>query len=168
MYIDSTASSSSFSGVRITYVNAYSNNFEGIETYAANNTWQVHSNIYVSYCNASDNLGLPGQQGNGIVLGSVINSLVEFCFASNNNALGNSGVGIWSWYSKGVTIQHCESCYNHTSGGTDGDGFDIDIGGSDCAVQYCYSHDNDAAGFPFYQAAYAGASSPVFSNNVVR
>jgi hypothetical protein len=154
--------------VRITYVNAYSNNFDGIEAYAANNAWQVHSNIYVGYCNASDNQGLPGQQGNGIVLGSVINSLVEFCFASNNNTLGDGGVGIWSWYSKGVTIQSCESCYNHTSGGTDGDGFDIDIGDEDCVVQYCYSHDNDAAGYPFYQAAYAGSSSPVFSNNVVR
>jgi len=168
VYIDSTVNSSRFSDVRITYVNAYSNNLAGIETAAP--TWNVHSNIYVGYCNASSNPGLSsGTPGNGIELGSVINSLIEFCVASNNNTLGSGGVGIWCWYANNVTIQNCDSHHNHaTTGGSDGDGFDIDIGCANCLIQHCYSHDNDGAAFPFYHGAYAGSSSPGFSNNVVR
>jgi hypothetical protein len=72
-------------------------------------------------------------------------------------------VGIWTYDSDGVVIQHNVSHHNRSTG-TDGGGFDLDGGAVNALVQYNYSHDNHGAGYLICQ--YEGA--PPFRNNVVR
>lgn len=72
-------------------------------------------------------------------------------------------MGIWTYDSKRITIQYCES-YANKSAGADGGGFDLDGGVTDSVIQYCYSHDNHGAGYLL--ACYADA--PPLSNNVIR
>lgn len=102
--------------------------------------------------------------GDGIVFGSVSGGIIERSLAHDNGALGFGGIGIWTYDSTSVTIQDNESYNNHTSGGTDGGGFDLDGGTSNSVLQYNYSHGNDGAGLGLYQ--YSGA--PAWSGNTVR
>jgi hypothetical protein len=62
-----------------------------------------------------------------------------------------------------VVIQYCEAYNNHAIN-CDGGGFDLDGGCQNCIIQYCYSHDNDGAGYLLCQ--YNGARA--FTGNIVR
>lgn len=110
--------------------------------------------------------GMTHPTGSGVVLGRVDTGLIERCVAYNNGAdnTHTSGpVGIWTYDSKRITIQYCES-YANKSAGADGGGFDLDGGVTDSVIQYCYSHDNHGAGYLL--ACYADA--PPLANNVIR
>lgn len=120
-----------------------------------------HSDVYIGYCKCYNNLGridyLDNWSGSGILLGSVVNGLVEYCESYNNgkeNGSTSAGpVGIFLGDSKYVTIQHCSS--HHNLGGLsrrDGGGFDLDQGSYGCVIQYCESYENDGAGYGLYQA----------------
>lgn len=91
-------------------------------------------------------------KGSGIVLSQIDYSTIERCVAYNtgtlNSACGGPG-GIWVWAADHITIQNCESHHNSSgsSTGCDGLGFDLDGGVTNSVVQYCYSHDNDGAGY---------------------
>lgn len=91
-------------------------------------------------------------KGSGIVLSQIDSSLIERCVAYNtgtaNSACGGPG-GIWVWAANAITIEYCESHHNSsgTSTGCDGLGFDLDGGVTNSIIQYCYSHDNDGAGY---------------------
>lgn len=91
-------------------------------------------------------------KGSGIVLSQIDWSTIEKCVAYNtgtlNSACGGPG-GIWVWSADHITIQFCESHHNSSgsSTGCDGLGFDLDGGVTNSLVQYCYSHDNDGAGY---------------------
>ncbi len=91
-------------------------------------------------------------KGSGIVLSQIDSSLIERCVAYNtgtaNSACGGPG-GIWVWAANRITIQFCESHHNSSGTGTgcDGLGFDLDGGVTNSIIQYCYSHDNDGAGY---------------------
>ncbi|MGC3974336.1 MAG: hypothetical protein QM771_08160 [Nitrospira sp.] len=69
--------------------------------------------------------------GSGIILGNVDSGVIEWSKAYENGRLGNAGVGIWTYDSTKVAIQHNESFANHTSGDADGGGFDLDGGVTD-------------------------------------
>ena len=84
--------------------------------------------------------------GDGIVIGLTVNGLIEYCTAYNNGALRDARVGLWTWESKNVTIQFCESYGNVTPGEHDGSGFDLDMGAIDCVLQYNWYHDNEGEG----------------------
>ena len=132
----------------------------------------VHANVRVTHCRAYDNPGDPnyhrGHSGSGIVLYQVDGGLIDRCQAWNNGAANGSGtggpVGLWTCASRHVTIQHCESFGNRTTG-ADGGGFDIDGGCQDCVLQYNYSHDNDGPGLMVYTYPY---ECRLDSGNVVR
>ena len=132
----------------------------------------AHEDVQVSECRAFDNTGDPkyhkNHSGSGIVLYEVDGGVIDRCAAWNNGSLNGSGgggpVGLWTCASRHVTIQHCESFGNRTTG-ADGGGFDIDGGSEDCVLQWNYSHDNDGPGLMVYTYAYASHTD---RGNVVR
>ena len=126
-----------------------------------NTTVYAHADVRVSHCQAFDNTGDPSyyknHSGSGVVLYQIDGGLMDHCTAWNNGGLcpsSGGGVGLWTCASRRVTIEHCESFGNRTSGG-DGGGFDIDGGSVDCVLQYNYSHDNDGPGLMVYTYPYA-------------
>jgi hypothetical protein len=126
-------------------------------------------NLVVRDCRFSYNLGDPyssKNSGNGFSAGSIWDGLFERCLTHDNGGLGNATagpVGIMVYDSRRVTIQFCES-YRNQAKYQDGDGFDLDLGASDCVIQYCYSHDNYGAGLLLS----TDGQLTLWSNNVVR
>jgi parallel beta helix pectate lyase-like protein len=108
--------------------------------------------------------GWPTNSGSGIILGGVHTGRIEWSAAHDNGWMGTGSVGIWTYDSRHIVIEHNESFNNRTAGTTDGGGFDLDGGVTESVMQYNFSHDNDGAGFGLYQ--YAGAAP--WSGNVVR
>ncbi|MDZ7346550.1 MAG: right-handed parallel beta-helix repeat-containing protein, partial [candidate division KSB1 bacterium] len=153
-----------FEKVRIENCVAYDNVYYGIYVSApwsqyAELTDYGNADVVIRDCAAYDNPGDPtfteNHSGSGIMLDDTAGGLIEYCVAYRNGALnaGRNGgpVGIWTHASTRVTIQYCESFSNRTGGAADGGGFDLDGGVSRSVIQYCYSHDNDGAGFLIWE-----------------
>jgi hypothetical protein len=103
---------------------------------------QANSNITVS------NGTISGCGGSGCYFGNVSVGLCQNVVASGNGAASTSGpVGLWTYESNSVVIRFCESYGTLSANTTDGDGFDIDGGCTNCVIEYCYSHGNVGAGF---------------------
>jgi hypothetical protein len=169
-------SKSGFSDVQITDCIAHDNGDAGISSYgyfAASATAYAHANIVVKDCTAHTNRGIVNKgnnSGSGIVLSDVDGGSIERCIAYDNGDLcnfsGGGPVGIWLWDARGMTLQFNESYNNKTgSASTDGGGFDLDGGVTNCIVQYNYAHGNTGSGYLLYQ--FSGAR-PALSGNVVR
>lgn len=137
--------------VRVTGVTAHGNARTGIIVYAQ--VPNVHEDVYVGYSRAYDNPGIPAatsNTGNGIVLGGVNGGQIERSLAWANGRLSQSSggpVGIWTYDSARIVIQHNESFDNRTGGRADGGGFDLDQNVTYSLVQYNYSHGNDGSGY---------------------
>ena len=161
--IGSWNGSSGFSDVRVTDSRAYDNALGGFSTYAQ--LPYTHRNVYFGHLIASDNPGVASAQtntGSGITLGGVTGGVIERSIAYNNGALCTAPegpVGIWTYDSDSVVIQHNESYNNRTNGAADGGGFDLDQNTRNSIVQYNYSHGNAGAG-------YLMAHAPDNSNHV--
>lgn len=127
----------------------------GASVYGNYNDKATHSNVTFQYCNAHDNYGdssfMESHSGNGIVLGSIRNGLITHCRAWENGKWCRSPIagpaGLWFWNSDSCAIEYSESHHNRRAGGVDGDGFDLDIRTTNSVIRYCYSHDNEGAGF---------------------
>ena len=147
---------SGFSDVRVTNSRVHHNGRSGLFTYAQ--LPNVHQQVYIGHVRAYENPGTPGASsntGSGIVLASVSGGTIERSVAHDNGRLCDSvggPVGIWTYDSTRVTIQHNESYRNRTGAYWDGGGFDLDQNVSDSIVQYNYSHDNDGAGYLLAQS----------------
>jgi len=132
-----------------------------------------HKEVSVLECVARDNPGDPtyleNHSGNGILIGSVDGGCIERCVAYRNGELcfNRSGgpVGIWTYASRGVVIRLCASCDNRTGNAPDGGGFDLDGGCQQCTIEYCYSSNNDGAGYLLYD--YVG-SPMAWKDNVLQ
>jgi hypothetical protein len=154
-------SRSGYSNIVIKNSKLHDNGSEGIAfagNYLTIDTTYNHHNIKI-FNNTTYKNG-----GSGIILGQCDSALVDKCVAYDNGAKVKNQVGIWTWDSKGIVIQRCESYNNHSGGGTDGDGFDIDGGVRNSVMQYNYSHDNEGAGYLVWQYDFARRQS----NNIVR
>lgn len=158
---------SGFRDVRIAFVTVWGNGRDGIMTYGP--AAGTHVNVYVGYSKAFSNPGIDSADstGNGIVIGGADGAVVERCVAYGNGggAIGPHGpIGIWSYYSNDVTIQHNESYGNRTGGWADGGGFALDVGVTNSRLQYNYSHGNAGSGFLL-----AGGPDPAdHGGNIVR
>jgi hypothetical protein len=162
--------------IEIKNVFAHDNGFAGINftgTTIYNKTDFDNENIYLGYCRADNNPGDPtvtdNHSGNGILLSSAKNCVIEYCEASNNGWdmpwTGNGPVGIWIWDCNNVIIQHCISHDNKTNPvAKDGGGFDLDGGVSESIIQYCVSYNNQGAGYGLFEF---GAGKP-WENNIIR
>lgn len=149
--IGSWHTTSGFRDVRITRAWTHHNTRTGILVYGQYPL--AHQDVYVGYSQAFDNAGDPTSTvntGSGIVLGGVDGGTIEWSTAYRNgvsNRAVGGPVGIWTYDSARILIQHNESHSNRTSSTADGGGFDLDQNVSDSIVQYNYSHDNDGAGY---------------------
>lgn len=116
------------------------------------------SKLIIRDCKTNNNPGDPREKslhsGNGILLTSTVDSLVEFCEAAGNGAnmgaTAGGPVGIWAASSSRITIQHCISHDNKSPIIYDGGGFDLDQNTRDCIIQYNYSYRNHGAGYLVY------------------
>jgi hypothetical protein len=168
------------SDIRITNSRAYENGFCGINAESGEkeygsdgSSYKTLKRLYIGYCVADNNPGCPAirnnHSGNGILIGGVTNGLIEYCEAFNNGwdmpRDGNGPVGIWTYMSDSIIIQHCYAHHNKTSiRGKDGGGFDFDGGVRYSVMQYNLSAFNEGAGYGIFQ--YAGASR--WTDNIVR
>lgn len=149
--IGSWNGASGFSDVQVTNAWAHDNARGGFSTYAQ--LPYTHRNVYFGHLTASDNPGVPAattNTGSGITLGGVTGGVIERSLAYNNGALCTAPegpVGIWTYDSDSVVIQHNESYNNSTGGAADGGGFDLDQNTRHSIVQYNYSHGNAGAGY---------------------
>jgi hypothetical protein len=158
-----------YTNVSITHSNLHSDADNGIffqGNFSQTSTKYSFSNVTVSYDNAYDifHAADGDDTEDGIQLSDVNGGLVSYCTAHDNGLSGNGEVGIWAWDSNAVTIEYCQSYRNHTAGPSDGDGFDLDGGDTNCILQYNSSYDNDGAGYAFFQFLYARP----YYNNIIR
>ncbi len=156
--------------IAVNNVHAYENGAAGISVEGTYAKKESNQNIYIGYCIAENNPGDPtnvtNHSGNGIVVGNCRKVLIEYCTATNNGwdmpRIGNGPVGIWAYEADSVIIQHCLSYRNKTSaGGADGGGFDLDGGVTNSIIQYCFSYENQGAGYSIFQYLYA---TPWYNN----
>ena len=154
-------------------VDAHENGFAGIYVSGIYGKKNTAKNIIIRNCKAENNPGDPtnltNHSGNGILVGSCSNVLIEYCTATNNGwdmpRKGNGPVGIWAYEADSVLIQYCIAYRNKTSeGSADGGGYDFDGGVTNSTIQYCLSYENEGAAFGLFQ--YAGASH--WYNNTIR
>src|SRR5678815_626384 len=99
----------------------------------------IRDSVYIGQTHAYSNSGIPTEtpsSGSGIILGGVASGTIEWSVAHDNGWRGNAGVGIWSYASSNILIQHCQSFRNRTAGQVDGGGFDLDGGMTDSIMQY--------------------------------
>lgn len=159
--------------IEITRVYAADNGFCGILAESGEKEYgddgskfKTLRNVRIAYSVAENNPGCPlikdNHSGNGILLGGVVNGVVEHCEAMNNGwdmpREGNGPVGIWAYMSDSVTIQYCYSHHNKTSPkGKDGGGFDFDGGMTNSVMRYNIAAFNEGAGYGIFQ--YAGATT---------
>lgn len=166
--VGAAGAATGYRDIRITGVAAHHNARGGIFTYAA--TPNTHRDVYVGYSAAHSNSGIAGATtptGNGILLGGVNGGTIERSVAYGNGWLNNYSagpVGIWTYDSRSIVIQHNESHHNRTGNTKDGGGFGLDQNTSYSVLQYNYSHDNDGAGYLL--AMRYGTSA--HTNNVIR
>lgn len=165
--------------IRITNAYAHDNGSCGINVSPASgrrneqDLFSTARNIYIGFCVAENNPGCPAiknnHSGNGILMGGIVNGLIEYCEAMDNGwdmpRDGNGPVGIWAYMCDSLVIQCCYSHHNKTSlNGKDGGGFDFDGGMSNSVMQYNLSAFNEGTGYGIFQ--YNGAKE--WSNNILR
>ncbi|MDP9417970.1 MAG: right-handed parallel beta-helix repeat-containing protein [Actinomycetota bacterium] len=166
--------SAGFSDVVVSRSALHDNMASGLLTYGppfvAAAPAYAHERVRVYRVAAYRNLGDPEElrqnTGSGIVLGSVRSGSVTWSRAHSNGAKSRAPegpVGIWTYDSDGVVIQHNLAHGNRTSG-ADGGGFDLDQNVSRSVLQYNLSYDNDGPGYLLYTARDNGAHR----GNVVR
>ena len=152
----------------------HANGDMGIFVWAGDETQAVrHTNVTIIDCTSHSNPGLTtasNNSGSGICLSRTDGGVIRYCLAydngnSNNPNVDEAGVGIWTYGSNNVVIEHCESHSNKTNSARDGGGFDIDEACTNCVIQYCYSHDNDGPGFMLWQQP---GGDGVWNNNTIR
>ncbi len=163
-----SANNAVISDVRVTNASVHDNKYDGMLTYSQSSP--TITNVYVGHSRFYNNTGVPGlnkNSGSGLIMGGVDGGVLEYSTAYNNGSLADANegpVGLWAYQAKNLIFQFNESYGNKTGGPADGGGFDFDGGVSNSIMQYNYAHDNDGAGYGFYQYSPAGP----WTNNIIR
>ncbi len=159
-----------FAGVRISDSVVHGNLASGISSYGPPFDPRApaypHARIVITGVRAYGNLGDPratGNTGNGIVLGGVAGGRIAWSTAYGNGGRGRSvtegPVGIWTYDSTGIVIEHDLSYGNHSPNAHDGGGFGLDQNTSRCVLQYDLSYGNWGPGFLIYTGRRNGADT---------
>lgn len=165
-----------FKNILIDKCTAHDNMYYGIYVSAS---WKTSSKDYgnedvairdcITYNNLGDSTYTANHSGSGILVDDTKKALVEYCVSYNNGTLNVGATGgpcaIWAHSSHSVLIQYCEAYANKTNGAADGGGFDLDGGVTNSIIQYCYSHDNEGAGYLMWNYE---AAPHILSNNTIR
>lgn len=173
--IGSARAGTGFRDVRIADSVVHDNRDAGLTVYGppfdAATPAFAHEAVTVSgvtaHGNAGDAANLTRNTGNGIVLGSVRNGTVTRSVAHDNGGAGGAGegpVGIWTYDSTGVVIEHSLSYRNRTAKLTDGGGFGLDQNTADSVLQYNLSYDNHGPGY----LVYTGQDNDAHTGSTVR
>ena len=167
--IGSWATGTGIDGLLVDGCSMHDNKNYGMWSYGK--TVTDHANFIIRRSIAYGNVGdgaAASHTGSGICINGVTNCLIEKCAAYNNGNPGGGGIGIWFYGVSNGTIQYCEAYENKAPIISDGGGFDLDGGVADSRIQYCYSHDNDGAGYLLWQYSGATVDYQAHTNNVVR
>ncbi|UYQ60140.1 right-handed parallel beta-helix repeat-containing protein [Streptomyces peucetius] len=176
--IGSASRSTGFHEVRITDSVLRNNKDIGLLTYGPATledapTGYAHEDVVVSGVEAHHNAGDPHADdrhtGNGIVFGSVRGGRIQDSSAHDNGSrasteAGEGPIGIWSYDSTGLLMEHNRSYRNHTGSRVDGAGFGLDSNVSHSTVQYNLAFGNDGPGFH----AYTSKKNDAHNGNVFR
>ncbi len=129
--------------------------------------------VHITHCLSYGNTGIattPNWSGSGIFVGETDTATIEYSVAYSNGASNISPaggpVGIWAGDVTNVTIQYNEAYLTHSGNGVDATGFDFDGGVTNSVMQGNYAHNNDGAGFFFYQ--YGDGFVTAWNNNTLR
>lgn len=171
------AGDTGFSDVVVRQSRLHGNEDSGLKTYGpafdTGHPAYAHQNIDIETVEAYDNLGNPSvlahSTGNGINLASVRNAEVRGSSAHNNGSnsarLGHFGpVGIWTYNSTGVVIEHNIAYDNHTASLADGAGFGLDDNVSSSTIQYNLAYHNDGPGV----YAYTDTPGNLYTGDTIR
>lgn len=173
--VGSARAGTGFRDVRVDDAVLHDNRDAGLTVYGpafdATAPRYAHEDVVISRVTAYGNHGDPANTrrntGSGIVLGSVRTATVTRSVAHDNGGSGGSGegpVGIWTYDSTGVVIEHCLSYRNRTARLADGGGFGLDQNNSDSVLQYNLSYDNHGPGY----LVYTGQQNDAHTGSVVR
>jgi hypothetical protein len=133
----------------------------------------AHQNIDVEAVNAYDNPGDPSvlahSTGSGLVLGSVSHATVKESIAFDNGKHSavfapDGPVGIWTYDSTDVLMEHNTAYHNETGSLLDGAGFGLDNNVSNSTLQYDLAYHNDGPGY----YAFTQKPSGVYKGNTIR
>jgi len=165
------ATSNGYNNVQVLNSTMYLNGIDGFASYGyydqVNNT-----NLYIKDSKAYQNYGRTDitstHTGSGFVVGGFNGGTIEYCEAyqngKNNRYPGGGPQGFWCYNSKSIIFQYSTSHDNKAGNRFDGGGFDIDGGSQNSIIQYCYSYNNDGAGYAFFEHG----STTQFTNNTIR
>jgi hypothetical protein len=149
--------SAGFSDIQITDCAIHDNRSNGLAIYGptfdSNHPSYAHTRVAITavyaYNNSGDQNVRSSNTGNGIVVGSVDTGQIDQSAAYFNGSKAanpaEGPIGIWTYDSTHMTIQHSLSYSNRTLG-ADGDGFGLDQDTTDSVIQYNLSYDNSGAG----------------------
>lgn len=169
------AGSSGYRDVQVRSSRLHDNMATGLLTFGpafdATRPTYAHERVAVSHVYAYRNLGDPLETarntGSGIVLGSVLGGVVRASVAFENGAnctAPEGPVGIWTYDSSRVLIEHNVSRHNRTGGPADGGGFDLDQNVSGSVLQNNLSYGNDGPGL----LAYTAQANSAHRGNTIR
>ncbi|WP_300012242.1 right-handed parallel beta-helix repeat-containing protein [Pseudonocardia sp.] len=173
--VGSSRAGTGFRDVRIADSVVHGNRDAGLAVYGpefdAADPRFAHEAVTVSGVTAHDNAGdaanLTRNTGSGIALGSVRGGTVTRSVAHDNGGSGGAGegpVGIWTYDSTGVVIEHSLSYRNRTAKLADGGGFGLDQNTADSVLQYNLSYDNHGPGY----LVYTGRDNDAHTGSTVR
>lgn len=173
--IGSARAGTGFRDVRIADSVLHHNRDAGLAVYGpafdAADPGYAHEAVTVSGVTAHNNAGdvanLARNTGSGIVLGSVRGGTVTRSVAHDNGGAGGAGegpIGIWTYDSTGIVIEHSLSYRNRTAKLTDGGGFGLDQNTADSVLQHNLSYDNHGPGY----LVYTGQDNDAHTGSTVR
>lgn len=108
-----------------------------------NENWFVFLNSSISNNTVTDvrGDGIMGCGAKGLV---IERNVVYNAYSTEKNGSNSAAAGLWTTNTNDSVIQYNEVGYTKLpAGGTDGDGYDIDISEVNTTVQYNYSHNNE-------------------------
>ncbi|MEY9931566.1 hypothetical protein ABH926_006215 [Catenulispora sp. GP43] len=171
------AGGTGFADVAVRQARLHGNEDSGLKTYGpafdVAHPAYANQNIDIEAVEVYDNPGDPSvlvhSTGNGMALGSVSGAVVTGSSAhgngSNSARLAHDGpVGIWTYNSTGVVIEHDTAYDNHTASLADGAGFGLDDNVSASTIQYDLAYHNDGPGM----YAYTDQPSGLYSGDTIR
>ena len=149
-------------------VTSHGNGRTGIHSYAQ--VPRAHRDVRITRSRAYENRGVPGlsfNSGSGLALGGVERGRIDHSVAHDNGGRDTAAegpVGIWTYDSNRVVIEHNRSSRNRTGGPADGGGFDLDQNTSNSVLRFNVSRENDGAGY----LSGNGPSTSVHRGNAIR
>ncbi len=146
------SSGGTYTGVNLSHIIAYNDNYWGIFVQGYNNNSSPYSNISDVTIDSGTFYG-DGNASKGYGAG-VLLAAVDGAVVKNSTAYNNGDIGFWCYSSNNIKFTH-DSAYGNLASNGDG-GFDLDEGTTNSTIEYSYAHDNHGEGFELCALSPAG------------